>query len=236
MTFVRLGVPPVPVTVPLIEQGHVVAGAAPASLASVGGAACGEQSSPGSFGLHPVGRHPTGVELAPEFVAATLAPAVGPGVTVTVGAMVEVGAMATVAEALGLEVGSAGETPRADEVTPAVNIRLSRTDAPRRVTRDDVIRLPVLSRSNKVMGTTYDEAPRCCPNPSEPIRTHPNQRLPGRAVGACPPDRIALPTSPGCLAGDTGPPDAIELGLNAALPPVYELKASIGEFGRGERI
>jgi hypothetical protein len=31
-------------------------------------------------------------------------------------------------------------------------------------------------------------------------------------------------------------PDAIELGLNAALPPVYELRASIGEFGRGERI
>jgi DNA invertase Pin-like site-specific DNA recombinase len=31
-------------------------------------------------------------------------------------------------------------------------------------------------------------------------------------------------------------PEAIELGLNAALPPVYELKASIAEFGRGERI
>src|SRR5674536_243367 len=30
-------------------------------------------------------------------------------------------------------------------------------------------------------------------------------------------------------------PEAIELGLNAALPPVYELKASIAEFGRGER-
>jgi hypothetical protein len=30
-------------------------------------------------------------------------------------------------------------------------------------------------------------------------------------------------------------PDAIELGLNAALPPVYELRASIAEFGRGER-
>jgi len=29
--------------------------------------------------------------------------------------------------------------------------------------------------------------------------------------------------------------EAIELGLNAALPPVYELKASIAEFGRGER-
>jgi hypothetical protein len=31
-------------------------------------------------------------------------------------------------------------------------------------------------------------------------------------------------------------PEAIELGLNAALPPVYELRASIAEFGRGERI
>jgi hypothetical protein len=30
-------------------------------------------------------------------------------------------------------------------------------------------------------------------------------------------------------------PDAIALGLNAALPSVYELRASIGEFGRGER-
>ncbi len=31
-------------------------------------------------------------------------------------------------------------------------------------------------------------------------------------------------------------PDAIELGLNAALPPVLEIGAQIGEFGRGERI
>jgi hypothetical protein len=30
-------------------------------------------------------------------------------------------------------------------------------------------------------------------------------------------------------------PDATELGLDAALPPVYALRASIGEFGRGER-
>jgi hypothetical protein len=31
-------------------------------------------------------------------------------------------------------------------------------------------------------------------------------------------------------------PDAIELGLDAALPPVFELRSKIGEFGRGERI
>ena len=31
-------------------------------------------------------------------------------------------------------------------------------------------------------------------------------------------------------------PDAIELGLDAALPPVFELGSKIGEFGRGERI
>jgi DNA invertase Pin-like site-specific DNA recombinase len=31
-------------------------------------------------------------------------------------------------------------------------------------------------------------------------------------------------------------PDAIELGLAAALPPVFELRCSIAEFGRGERI
>lgn len=30
-------------------------------------------------------------------------------------------------------------------------------------------------------------------------------------------------------------PDAIELGLAAALPPVFELRCSIAEFGRGER-
>lgn len=31
-------------------------------------------------------------------------------------------------------------------------------------------------------------------------------------------------------------PDAIDLGLNAALPAVIELESKIGEFGRGERI
>ena len=31
-------------------------------------------------------------------------------------------------------------------------------------------------------------------------------------------------------------PDAIDLGLDAALPPVIELGGKIGEFGRGERI
>ena len=31
-------------------------------------------------------------------------------------------------------------------------------------------------------------------------------------------------------------PDAIDLGLDAALPPVLELASQIGEFGRGERI
>jgi hypothetical protein len=30
--------------------------------------------------------------------------------------------------------------------------------------------------------------------------------------------------------------DAIDLGLDAALPPVIELERQIGEFGRGERI
>jgi hypothetical protein len=31
-------------------------------------------------------------------------------------------------------------------------------------------------------------------------------------------------------------PDAIDLGLDAALPAVLELESKIGEFGRGERI
>jgi hypothetical protein len=30
--------------------------------------------------------------------------------------------------------------------------------------------------------------------------------------------------------------DAIDLGLDAALPPVIDLERQIGEFGRGERI
>jgi hypothetical protein len=30
-------------------------------------------------------------------------------------------------------------------------------------------------------------------------------------------------------------PDAIDLGLNAALPPILELTIRFGEFGRGER-
>jgi hypothetical protein len=30
--------------------------------------------------------------------------------------------------------------------------------------------------------------------------------------------------------------DGIDLGLDAALPPVIELESKIGEFGRGERI
>jgi hypothetical protein len=30
--------------------------------------------------------------------------------------------------------------------------------------------------------------------------------------------------------------DAIDLGLEAALPPILELGSQIGEFGRGERI
>ena len=31
-------------------------------------------------------------------------------------------------------------------------------------------------------------------------------------------------------------PDAIDLGLDAAVPPILELESQIGEFGRGERI
>jgi hypothetical protein len=31
-------------------------------------------------------------------------------------------------------------------------------------------------------------------------------------------------------------PDAIDLGLEAALPPMIELESRIREFGRGERI
>ena len=30
-------------------------------------------------------------------------------------------------------------------------------------------------------------------------------------------------------------PEALDLGLDAALPPILELRSQIGEFGRGER-
>jgi len=45
---------------------------------------------------------------------------------------------------------------------------------------------------------------------------------------------IRLHESPGIPVYELTP-EAIEMGLNAALPPVYELRASIAEFGRGER-
>jgi hypothetical protein len=34
---------------------------------------------------------------------------------------------------------------------------------------------------------------------------------------------------------DTSSPDAIDLGLDAALPPVLDFRSQIGESGRGER-
>jgi hypothetical protein len=69
------------------------------------------------------------------FVGGVLGAMVGPGVAATVGA------------ALAPGVGSVGEAPKAVDVSPAVNARPNSRDTPKRVIRDDVIPVPVLSGS-----------------------------------------------------------------------------------------
>jgi len=75
------------------------------------------------------------VVLVFGFVGGVLGAMVGPGVAATVGA------------ALGPGVGSVGEAPKAAEVSPAVNTTPNRRDTPKRITRDDVIPVLVLSGS-----------------------------------------------------------------------------------------
>ena len=68
--------------------------------------------------------------------------------------------------------------------------------------------------------------------------------LPSLWADAGPDGRQALPTAIFARTDVMGferleyelTPDAIELGLDAALPAVFELTGTIGEFGRGERI
>jgi hypothetical protein len=73
------------------------------------------------------------VVLVFGFVGGVLGAIVGPGVATTVGV------------ALGPGAGSVGEAPKAADASPAVNARLKRTDAARRVTRDDAIAVLILS-------------------------------------------------------------------------------------------
>jgi hypothetical protein len=122
------------------------------------GPPCTEQPGHGKGGFHPGGRHPAGGELVFGFVAGArnVGAMVALGVAVTAGDAlglglagagmgVEPGVAVTVGDALGPGVGSVGETPKAAEVSPAINTRLSRTDAPRRVTRADAIALLAFS-------------------------------------------------------------------------------------------
>ncbi len=117
--------------------------------------ACGGQSGHGVVGLHPGGRHQAGYCLVFAFVAdpRNVGAMAGLGVAADVGAAetlglavtVDAGVAATVAETLGPGAGSVVEAPKAAEVSPAVNTRLNRTDAPERFTRDDSILLLALS-------------------------------------------------------------------------------------------
>jgi hypothetical protein len=111
--------------------------------------ACLGQPGHGTLGFHPGGRHAGhGAELVFGFVAGSgnVGAAVGLGVAATIGAIVGLGVAITVGDALGPGGGTVGSTAKAVDASPAVINRLNRTDAPRRVTRDDVISLPAFFR------------------------------------------------------------------------------------------
>ena len=164
------GAPPVPVTVPLMQgpQPLVRAGAAAPALALADGPACRGQAGHGTLGFHPGGRHAGhGAELVFGFVAGTgnVGAAVGLGVAATVGAIVGLGVVITVGDALGPGGGTVGSTAKAVDASPAVINRLSKADAPRRVTRDDVIPLLALFRDTDALRTSQ-------PGLRTPSRSH----------------------------------------------------------------
>jgi hypothetical protein len=133
--------------------------------------ACGGQSGHGVVRLHPGGRHQAGFNLVFAFVAnpRNVGAMAGLGVAVTVDA----GVAATVAEALGPGVGSVVEAPKAAEVSPAVNTRLNRTDAPERFTRDDFILLLVLSEYLSALRGAAVRTPNQLDGPGKPQYRHP---------------------------------------------------------------
>ena len=133
--------------------------------------------------------------------------------------------------------------PRADELTLA---RINRA-------KEDAARQFIRTRDMTALQTTMArlDAEECLAN--EPVES---KRL-------TPPEIVDYARSLPRLWADSGPdgrqaivgaifrrldvlgferleyeltPDAIDLGLDAALPPVIELERQIGEFGRGERI
>jgi hypothetical protein len=63
----------------------------------------------------------------------------GAGVSVRVGESLGLGATVTMGESLGLGAGADGSAPQAADADPATMTRLNRMDAPRRLTRDDVM-------------------------------------------------------------------------------------------------
>jgi hypothetical protein len=135
-----------PVIVPLMVNN--VAGIAPAGLIAVGG------PSYGKAGAERVGGSVAGDVAGLVSVAGAVA-----------GAMAGVGVWVTVVEPIGPGTGSVGLAPRTVEVSPALTSRLTRTDAPRRVQRDDAILSPLF------------------PGPVDALK-HPRARTANRMVGS----------------------------------------------------
>lgn len=133
--------------------------------------------------------------------------------------------------------------PRADELTLA---RIGRT-------REDAARLLGKTRDLVAWQATMarlDAEERIAREPVEPRRLTPpeivdyTRSLPRLWADSGPDGRQALVVAIFARLDVLGfqrleyelTPDAIDLGLDAALPPVMELESQIGEFGRGERI
>jgi hypothetical protein len=133
--------------------------------------------------------------------------------------------------------------PRADELTLA-RIGRARDDAARQLgkTRDLTAWQAAMAR--------LDAEERFAREPVEPRRLTPpeivdyTRSLPRLWADSGPDGRQALVTAIFARLDVLGferleyelTADAIDLGLDAALPPVLELTSQIGEFGRGERI
>ena len=132
--------------------------------------------------------------------------------------------------------------PHADELALA-RIERAREEASRQLgkTRD------VLAW--QVAMTRLDADERVAREPAEVIRVSPSEivdylrSLPSLWADSGPAGRQAIATAIFARTDVLGfermeyelTSDAIELGLDAALPAVHELQSKIGEFGRGER-
>jgi len=132
--------------------------------------------------------------------------------------------------------------PRADELTLA-RIERSREEAAKQLakTRDVAAWQATMAR--------LDDEERIAKEPVEHERLTPPEivdylrSLPSLWADAGPAGRQALAMSIFARTDVLGfqrmeyelTPDAIELGLDAALPAIFELRSQIGEFGRGER-